>query len=150
MTTIFRWFLLGCAGMLLMACSDSNDGYSYDREEGPEVTAIKGFYLSIYQQGDLTAAKRYASDRMDGLLDHYATQQSVERYVLGRYYDQVELYVEKDSLVPYLNDQQKLRATVIFEGEYQGENIKDRRDVVLVKEQGEWRVDQILDPRYRP
>ena len=87
---------------------------------------------------------------MDGLIEHYATLSGVERYVLGRYYDRVELTVEADSIVPYLNNKQELRATVIFEGEYKGDNVKDSRDVVLVQEGGTWRVDQSLDPRYRP
>ncbi|WP_241970324.1 hypothetical protein [Idiomarina seosinensis] len=134
----------------LTACSEQNFGHAEDEGETPEVVAIKSFYQAIYRDDDLQKAKTYASDRMDGLIDHYATLQGVERYVLGRYFDQVELSVDTDSLVPYLNKAQEIRATVIFEGEYQGEDVKDSRDVVLVQEQGKWRVDQILDPRYRP
>ncbi|MGM0525546.1 MAG: hypothetical protein ACQEQ8_05060 [Pseudomonadota bacterium] len=138
------------AVVALSACSEQNFGHAEEEDENPEVVAIKSFYQAIYRDDDLEKAKRYASERMDGLIDHYATLQAVERYVLGRYFDQVELSVDTDSLVPYLNKKQEVRATVIFEGEYQGEDVKDSRDVVLVQEQGKWRVDQILDPRYRP
>ena len=70
--------------------------------------------------------------------------------MLGRYFDQVELTIEADSIVPYLNKQQERRVTIMFEGRYNDETVKDSRDVVLVQEEGQWRVDQILDPRYRP
>ena len=88
---------------------------------------------------------------MDGLIDHYAALNGVERYVLGRYFDQVELTIEAESIVPYLmNKKQERRVTVIFDGKYNDETVKDSRDVVLVQEEGQWRVDQILDARYRP
>lgn len=133
----------------LAACSDSDVGFGSE-DDSEEVIAIKGFYQAIYRDDQLELAKQFASDRMDGLLEHYATIKNVERYVLGRYYDKVELTIDKDSLVPYLNNQQEIRATVMFDGQYKGDNIKDSRDVVLVLEEGQWRVDQILDPRYRP
>ncbi|MBT41302.1 MAG: hypothetical protein CMF12_02135 [Idiomarina sp.] len=111
---------------------------------------IKGFYQSVYRDDDLNKAKQFASERMDGLIDHYATLNGVERYVLGRYFDQVELTIEAESIVPYLNKRQERRVTVIFDGKYNDETVKDSRDVVLVQEEGQWRVDQILDARYRP
>ena len=136
--------------LTLVGCGEVERGYGDGDAETEEAAAIKGFYQAIYRDDDLNKAKRFASERMDGLIEHYATLSGVERYVLGRYYDRVELTVEADSIVPYLNNKQELRATVIFEGEYKGDNVKDSRDVVLVQEEGTWRVDQILDPRYRP
>ena len=87
---------------------------------------------------------------MVDLISHYAAVSSVQRYVLGRYYDKVELEVVSDSLGDYLNHSDELRATVLFEGEYKGEYNKDSRDVVLIQNGGSWLVDRILDPRYRP
>lgn len=134
----------------LTACDGASSGFTDESEELAEVVAIKGFYQAIYVDGNLEKAKQFASNRMDGLIDHYATVNGVQRYVLDRYFDSVEISVAQESLVPYLNNKQEMRATVVFDGTYQGDTAKDRRDVVLVQEQGKWRVDQILDPRYRP
>lgn len=141
-----------CLSALLLAsgCEEVERGYGDGDAETEEALAIKGFYQSIYRDDDLNKAKQFASERMDGLIDHYATLNGVERYVLGRYFDQVELTIEADSIVPYLNNQQERRVTIIFDGQYNDELVKDSRDVVLVQEEGQWRVDQILDPRYRP
>lgn len=143
--------LIALLGMLsLTACEKVERGYGDGDTESEEVRVIKGFYHAIYLDDDLTKAKQFASNRMDGLIDHFATLNGVERYILGRYFTNVELRIESDSIVPYLNNSQERRVTVIFDGTYQDETVKDSRDVVLVQEQGQWRVDQILDPRYRP
>lgn len=143
--------LSGLLGMLLLtACEKVERGYGDGDTESEEVRVIKGFYQAIYLDDDLTKAKQFASNRMDGLIDHFATLNGVERYILGRYFSDVELRIESDSIVPYLNNAQERRVTVVFDGTYQDETVKDSRDVVLVQEQGQWRVDQILDPRYRP
>lgn len=136
--------------ILMTGCGEVERGYGDGDADTEEAQVIKGFYQAVYRDDDLTKAKQFASERMDGLIDHYATLNGVERYVLGRYFDQVELTIEADSIVPYLNKQQERRVTIMFEGRYNDETVKDSRDVVLVQEEGQWRVDQILDPRYRP
>lgn len=136
--------------MLLAGCEKVERGYGDSDTESEEARAIKGFYHAIYLDDDLTKAKQFASNRMDGLIDHFATLNGVERYILGRYFTDVALRIESESIVPYLNNAQERRVTVIFDGTYQDETVKDSRDVVIVQEEGQWRVDQILDPRYRP
>lgn len=139
--------------LVLVACGDVSRGYGDGVSGDPdseESQAIKNFYYAIYIDDNLSKAKQFASQRLDRLLDHYATVSGAERYVLGNKFSQVEIIVKSDSIEPYLYDSKERRVTVVFDGEYQGDIVKDRRDVVLVQEQGEWRVDQILDPRYRP
>lgn len=143
---LFAWLMV----TFLAGCNEPNRGYGDGEANSEEVQTITHFYQAIYRDDDLNKAKRYGSERMNSLIDHYATLNGVERYVLGRYFTEVKLTVETESIVPYLNKQKERRVTVIFEGSYQGEAIKDSRDVVLVQADGQWRVDQILDPRYRP
>lgn len=131
-------------------CDDTNRDYGYGGAVTEETQVIEGFYQSIYRDEDLAKAKQFASERMDGRIDHYATVNGVARYILRRHYDRVQLTIEAESIVPYLNQQNERRVTIVFGGQYNGETIKDSRDVVLVLEEGQWRVDQILDARYRP
>ncbi|KPD23834.1 MULTISPECIES: hypothetical protein [Idiomarina] len=134
----------------LIGLSGCSDDEAVDLNTATPTEVIQGFYQAVYEEKDLEKAKRFASPRMVDLISHYAAVSSVQRYVLGRYYDKVELEVVSDSLGDYLNHSDELRATVLFEGEYKGEYNKDSRDVVLIQNGDSWLVDRILDPRYRP
>ncbi|MCA1767378.1 MAG: hypothetical protein LC639_04025 [Idiomarina sp.] len=144
---ILRTFLLALVAAAVSACS-SEEPTDFSNAKPAEVVSL--FYNAVYEQDDLEKAKQLSSTRMADLITHYGAVSQVERYVLGRYFDTVEVEVVSDSLTDYLNNSNELRATVIFEGTYDGDNIKDSRDVVLIEEDGRWVVDKILDARYRP
>ena len=84
------------------------------------------------------------------MLTHYGSASAIQRYVLNRYFDSVEIEIDPTSFTQYLNRENEQRVTLVFQGTYNGEQVKDRRDIVLVREKEGWLVDQILDPRYRP
>lgn len=144
---MLRMVLLSFALTALTACG-SEEPVNFEKAKPAEV--IQGFYNAVYEQEDLKQAKLLSSARMADLISHYGAVSAVQRYVLGRYFDTVEVEVVSDSLTDYLNNSNELRATVIFEGTYDGDSVKDSRDVVLIQEDGSWVVDKILDARYRP
>ncbi|MCK7458696.1 hypothetical protein [Idiomarina aminovorans] len=144
---IVRMFLLVLVAAAVSACG-SEDPTDFSNAKPAEI--VTSFYNAVYEQDDLDKAKQLSSTRMANLITHYGAVSQVQRYVLGRYFDTVEIEVASDSLTDYLNNSNELRATVIFEGTYNGDNIKDRRDVVLIQQDGRWVVDKILDARYRP
>ncbi|RUO72889.1 hypothetical protein CWI78_00135 [Idiomarina ramblicola] len=144
---MLRVFLLAFAMSTVSACGSEEPA---DYTEAKPAEVISGFYNAVYEEEDLEKAKRLSSTRMADLITHYGAVSQVERYVLGRYFDTVEIEVVSDSLTDYLNNSSELRATVIFEGTYEGDNIKDSRDVVLIQQDGSWVIDKILDARYRP
>lgn len=145
--TILRVFLLALAAVSVSSCG-SDEPTDFTQAKPAEV--INGFYNAVYEEEDLEKAKQLSSKSMADLITHYGAASQVERYVLGRYFDTVEIEVVSDSLTDYLNNSNELRATVIFEGTYNGDNIKDSRDVVLIQQDGSWVIDRILDARYRP
>lgn len=145
--TILRVFLLALAAVSVSSCG-SDEPTDFTQAKPAEV--INGFYNAVYEEEDLEKAKQLSSKSMSDLITHYGAASQVERYVLGRYFDTVEIEVVSDSLTDYLNNSNELRATVIFEGTYNGDNIKDSRDVVLIQQDGSWVIDRILDARYRP
>lgn len=146
---IKQWMLCvpACLVLLLAACG-GDEPVDYSQAKPAEV--ITGFYQALYTENDLEKARQLSSERMAELIAHYGAASQVQRYVLGRYYDSVETEVVSDSLSDYLNNNNELRATVIFDGTYQGDHIKDSRDVVLIQQDGSWVIDRILDARYRP
>lgn len=146
--TLLRVAFLALVVTVISACSGDEQPDDYASAKPAEV--ISGFYKAVYEQEDLEQAKKLSSNRLADLITHYGAVSQVQRYVLGRYFDTVEIEVVSDSLTDYLNDSNELRATVIFEGTYEGDNIKDSRDVVLIQQDGSWVVDKILDARYRP
>lgn len=147
MTSVFKAFILAFFVVAVSACGGKEP---VNLEEAKPAEVIKQFYQSVYEKEDLEQAKRFSSNRMADLITHYGAVSSVQRYLLGRYYDTVEVEVVSDSMTDYLNNSGELRATVIFEGSYEGQQIKDSRDVVLIEEDGRWVIDRILDARYRP
>ncbi|MDV6315247.1 hypothetical protein [Idiomarina sp. HP20-50] len=147
MIRVLKVLLLTIAAVAISACSGEEP---INLEEAKPADVIQQFYHSVYEQEDLEQAKRLSSTRMADLISHYGAVSSVQRYLLGRYFDTVEIEVVSDSMTDYLNNSGELRATVIFEGTYEGDSIKDSRDVVLIEEDGRWVIDRILDARYRP
>jgi len=139
--------VLAFAIIMLSACGD-DESINYAQAQPEEV--IHGFYDSIYKDRDLEQAKRLSSERMAELIDHYGAVSAVQRYVLGRYYETVDIEVETNSFTDYLNNAEDLRVTVIFDGYHNGDRAKDSRDVVVIKRDDAWVVDKILDTRYRP
>ncbi|WP_290486764.1 MULTISPECIES: hypothetical protein [unclassified Idiomarina] len=125
-------------------------GQETSHETQSKMHAALSFYYAIYREDDLNVAKHFASERMSQLIEHYGSVSAVQRYVLNRYFDRVEISIDPSSFKQYLNRDDEQRVTLVFDGSYDGEMVKDRRDIVLVKEKNVWRVDQILDPRYRP
>lgn len=144
---IVNGLVLAFSLMMLSACGD-DEITNYAQAQPEEV--IHGFYNSIYEDRDLELAKELSSKRMADLIDHYGAVSAVQRYVLGRYFETVEIEVETNSFTDYLNNSDDLRVTVIFDGYHNGERAKDSRDVVLIKRDDAWVVDKILDTRYRP
>ncbi|WP_417440620.1 hypothetical protein [Idiomarina sp.] len=144
---IVNLLVLAFALMTLSACGD-DEPINYAQAQPEEV--IQGFYASIYKDRDLDQAKQLSSERMADLINHYGAVSAVQRYVLGRYFEKVEIEVETNSFTDYLNNSEELRVTVIFDGYHNGERAKDSRDVVLIKRDDAWVVDKILDTRYRP
>lgn len=144
---IVNWILLTLSLMALAACG-SDEPINYAEAEPEEV--IHEFYNAIYKKRDLEQAKRLSSEQMADLINHYGAVSAVQRYVLGRYFETVEIEVETNSFTDYLNNSKELRVTVIFDGYHNGDRAKDSRDVVLIKKDDAWVVDKILDTRYRP
>ncbi len=142
-------FLVGCEPAKETSYTNSM-GQEASHETQSKMHAALSFYYAIYRENDLSKAKGFASQRLSQLLEHYGSVSAVQRYVLNRYFDRVEISIDPASFDAYLNRDDEQRVTLVFDGRYDGEMVKDRRDIVLVKEQNAWRVDQILDPRYRP
>ncbi|WP_322407405.1 hypothetical protein U0358_06290 [Idiomarina sp. PL1-037] len=144
---IVNLLILAFTIMTLSACG-GDEPINYAQAQPEEV--IEGFYNSIYKDRNLEQAKQLSSERMADLINHYGAVSAVQRYVLGRYFETVEIEVETNSFTDYLNNSEDLRVTVIFHGYHNGERAKDSRDVVLIKRDDAWVVDKILDTRYRP
>lgn len=141
----------------LVGCEPANQetytdrmGHKTSQENQSKMHAALSFYYAIYREGDINKAKSFTTDRLAKLLTHYGSASAIQRYVLNRYFDSVEIEIDPTSFTQYLNRKNEQRVTLVFQGTYNGEQVKDRRDIVLVRDKEGWLVDQILDPRYRP
>jgi len=108
--------------------------------DSPEATLQA--YLAAYDEGDLDAAHAYFSAGVRDHMDRQAYQQAVDSWGVGTEPDRTVLF---DSATG-TGDRVQLHLIVEeFYGDgLSGDTYRSPRDVRLVREDGEWRIDQAL------
>ena len=137
--------------LLLTACSDVKRGegvgkYGMMAENTPEYTAVM-FLYGIYNEPNLNTSLSLSSERMTRLLNNYRTNRNAQRHLLGLSYDTVEINPDGGDGVGRTEFAQKAEVTVFLTGFYQDDKIDELRTVKLIKEGGDWKVDEVeTDP----
>lgn len=108
--------------------------------DSPEATVQA--YLAAYEQGDLDAAHAYFSADVQDQMDRDAYQRAVDSWGVEAEPDRTVLF---DSTTG-TGDRVQLHLVVEeFYGDgLSGDTYRSPRDVRLVREDGEWRIDQAL------
>jgi hypothetical protein len=107
----------------------------------PEFAAI-GFFEHIYNSQDLEGAVRLSTPKMGRLLRSYHTNRGVQRYVLNMQFDKVA--IESKSRITGRDEFGKTaQISLFFEGELNGDVLKDIRLVELIKIGESWKVDEV-------
>lgn len=129
-----------------VACMD--DGQPIMKGREPEIVS-KDFFEAIYNQRDLDAAIALSTEQLGDLLASYGTVNGVQRHLLNRYYDEVEIVVDTTNFRPFMDRQDSMRINVLFTGTYNGEMFDELRSIVIVQVNERWYVDKILDDKYK-
>ncbi|MCU4676719.1 hypothetical protein N7931_13870 [Catenovulum sp. 2E275] len=116
----------------------------------PGEVAIE-FFDAIYNQQDLNAAVKLTTPQYSRILKSYYTVERVQKVLFNRRYDKVE--IEEDTNITGLSftdtNADKAYVTLMFDGLYNGERFRDLKKIVMVKQQGKWRVDKLKADVYR-
>ena len=137
--------------LVITACSDVKRGegvgkYGMMAENTPEYTAVM-FLYAIYREPNLDNAMALSSERMKRLLNNYRTNRNAQRHLIGLSYDTVEINPDGGDTVGRTEFSKKADVTVFLSGFYQEDKIDELRTIKLVKEGGDWKVNDVeTDP----
>lgn len=107
----------------------------------PEYAAIE-FFDQIYTSKNLDGAIKYSTPKMERLLRSYHTNKGVQNHVLNMRFDKVS--IQPKSRSAGRNEYAKeAQISLFFEGELNGEIIKDMRVVELLRVDKDWKVDEV-------
>lgn len=107
----------------------------------PEYAALQ-FFDGIYRGKDITGALELSSPKMKRLLQSYRTNRNVQRHVFNMRYDTVEFRPHAGS-AGRNEFAKEIQVSLFFEGELDGNILKDLRVVKLVRPGGKWLVDEV-------
>jgi hypothetical protein len=107
----------------------------------PEFAAIE-FFDHIYRSNGLEGAIELSTSKMGRLLRSYHTNRGVQKHVLNMRFDKVTIQPKSRSAGrnEFAKDAQ---ISLFFEGELDGDILKDIRLVTLVKVGKDWKVDEV-------
>lgn len=107
----------------------------------PEFAAIE-FFEHIYHSKNLEGAIKLSTPKMERLLRSYHTNKGVQKHVLNMRFDKVTIQPSTRSAGrnEFAKDAQ---ISLFFEGELNGEVMKDMRLVELIKVDKDWKVDEV-------
>ena len=92
---------------------------------------------------NLNTAMELSSERMKRLLNNYRTNRNAQRHLIGLSYDTVEINPDGGDTVGRTEFAQKAEVTVFLTGFYQEDKIDELRTVKLIKEGGDWKVNDV-------
>lgn len=118
----------------------------------PEITAphdvVVSYFNALYNERDFEKALSMASAHHQRLLKSYGTPSTVGRYLYNMNFDHAEIRAERPSGLTYMNNPDSLRINVAITGYNQGRRTDELFEVIVVFEEGRWKVDWKLDSPY--
>jgi len=107
----------------------------------PEYAAIE-FFEHIYRDKGLEGAIKLSSPKMERLIRSYHTNKGVQNHLLNMRFDKVSIS-SKTRSAGRKEFAKKAQISLFFEGELNGDILKDIRTVKLVKTDNIWTVDEV-------
>lgn len=142
----WQWLLVAVGLFVISGCLERDEPIMKGRE--PEIVT-KDFFDAIYNERDLEAAQKISSDSLANLLGSYGTVNGVQRHLLNRYYDTVDVTIDTTSMRPFMDRKDSMRINVLMSGEYNGDMFDELRAVKIIQVNDRWYVDEILDDPYK-
>jgi len=140
------WFSIAALVTILSGCLEDDNPIMKGRE--PEIVS-KDFFEAIYNERDLEAAQAVSTEGLADLLGSYGTVNGVQRHLLNRYYDEVEIVIDTTTMGAFMGQPDSMRINVLMTGTYDGDMIDELRSIIIVRVNERWYVDSILDDPYK-
>ena len=109
--------------------------------DNPDFAAIE-FFEQIYRNKGLEGAIKLSTPKMERLIRSYHTSKGVQNHVLNMRFDKVSIQ-SKTRSAGRKEFAKNAQISLYFEGELNGEILKDIRFVKLMKIDENWKVDDV-------
>lgn len=107
----------------------------------PEFAAME-FFEHIYHSKNLDGAMKLSTEKMQRLLSSYHTNKNVQKHILNMRFDKV--VIQPSSRSAGRNEFAKeAKIALFFEGELNGDILKDVRTIELIRVGKDWKVDTV-------
>jgi hypothetical protein len=127
------------AAGLLVGCSGD------DTPAPPEAhEQAVAFFNALYNDRDMEEAISLASEEHQEVLTYYGVPSSIGRYLYNMNFDQVVIEADSKGMSLYRDRNDTARVQLSFTGSLHNERRETVRDVVMVREDGDWRLDRVL------
>lgn len=132
------------AGFLIVLFS-AMAGCAEEQNETEAHEQAEAFFNALYVERDMDKVIELASEDYRRVLAHYGATSSIGRHLYNMNFDEVEVMADRRGISLYQNRADTARVQVSFAGTQGGQRRESLRDVVMVREDGDWRIDRVLD-----
>ena len=137
-----KLFILFLSLGLLSGCLQK-DGVD---ESNPELVAV-AFFDALYNKKDVKKAAELCSPKLSRIILYYKSPSQVARHLFNMKYDKVEIKPDSSGVKVREQFKNEARITLFFDGTYNGNKVKDVKQLHMLQVDGDWVVNKILkDP----
>jgi len=147
MKKLFIAVLLGM--FLLSACSKNGEEvragkYGMMGDDTPQYTAVL-FMRAVYNDKNLDRVIAMSSKRFKRIVKGYHTNKNVQRQVFSLRLDSMVTEPVSGGSMLFSERQEKADIEMKITGEYNGNKIIELKTLSMLKEDGDWKVDKVLN-----
>lgn len=118
-------------------------------EEPKAHTRAIEYFEIFFNDRDLEAAAKLATDEHADLILSYGSVASVGRYLYKMRFDEVEVNADWQGVTMFNQQPNTARVQMSFGGTVDGERVETVREVVMVRQNNNWYLARLLDGRMR-
>ncbi|RUO25780.1 hypothetical protein CWE09_03350 [Aliidiomarina minuta] len=137
--------LSGIHACLLIILLSVMVGCSEEKRETEAHEQAEAFFNALYNERDMEKVAELASEDYRRVLMHYGASSSIGRYLYNMNFDEVEIIADRRGISLYQDRADTARVQVSFTGMHAGRKRESLREVVMIRENGNWRIDRVLD-----
>ncbi|WP_191022117.1 hypothetical protein [Salinimonas profundi] len=142
--SMYPFFMLCSITLLLLSgCNKQTGNDTGEASEGTPEYAAVAFAHALYNDADINEALALSTDRMRRILSSYHTTRNAQRHVMNLKYDSVEIKPDGGNRIGRMQFAEKATITLFFSGSYNNERIEDLRNVHLLRQGGQWKIDRV-------
>lgn len=137
------------SALVLSACSKNGEEVKAGRygmmgDDTPQYTAVL-FMRAVYNDKNLDRVIEMSSKRFARIVKGYHTNKNVQRQVFSLRLDSMTTEPVSGGSMLFSERQEKADIEMKIIGQYNGDKIIELKTLAMLKEDGDWKVDRVLN-----